>query len=167
MPDTTSNKQSIAVRLATDEDHTAIRTLFYEGLDEGQVRGNDTGADMERIDAAYFADDGYSGFWIAECQNEIVGMVGVQRTSQDAAEIRRLRVAPSMRRKGIGTRLMEEALSFCKHHGYLKVALDVRIDRGPAIALFEKFGFTLGRTRENDDRPTLEFYLDLYRDSDS
>ncbi len=167
MPDAMSDKQPITARLATESDHAAIRTLFYEGLDEGQLRGNDTGADMEHLEAAYFADDGYSGFWVAECAGEVVGMVGVQRTSQDAAEIRRLRVAPSMRRKGIGTLLMEEALSFCKHHEYLKVALDVRIDRGPAIALFEKFGFTLGRTRENDDRPTLEFYLDLYRDSDS
>ncbi len=94
-------------------------------------------------------------------------MVGVQKTSEHEAEIRRLRVRADYRRKGLGTRLMEQALSFCRHHGYLKVTLDVRIERGPAIALFEKFGFSLNRTREVDGRKMLDFYLDLYREPSS
>lgn len=167
MSDARENNESFQVCLATEADYPAIRNLFYEGLEEGHIRSNDTGADIENIEDGYFSDDGYSGFWVCKEGDRTVGMVGVQRTSEDAAEIRRLRVLPDMRRMGIGTRLMEEALSFCKHHGYLKLALDVRIDRAPAIALFKKFGFTLGRTRENDGRPTLEFYLDLYRDSDA
>ena len=44
-----------------------------------------------------------------------------------------------------------------------KTGFDVRIERGPAIALFEKFGFTLTRTREHSGRQMLDFYLDLYQ----
>ena len=44
------------------------------------------------------------------------------------------------------------------------IELDVRIERGPAIALFEKFGFQLTRTREHNGRRMLDFYLDLYRE---
>jgi hypothetical protein len=40
----------------------------------------------------------------------------------------------------------------------------VRIERGPAIALFTKFGFSLARSRDIDGRKLLDFYLDLYRD---
>ncbi len=154
----------VAMRLARDEDHRAIRELFVSGLLEGMVPGNDTGADMENLREAYFADNGQSGFWVADYLGEVVGMVGVQKTSDNMAEIRRLRVREDYRRHGLGTRLMEQALSFCKRHGYLKVILDVRIERGPAIALFEKFGFVLVRTREIKGRKMLDFYLDLYRD---
>jgi ribosomal protein S18 acetylase RimI-like enzyme len=89
-------------------------------------------------------------------------MIGVQKTKANTAELRRIRVREQFRRLGIGTRLMETAVDFCREQGYLKVVLDVRIERGPAIAMLEKFGFTHVRTREIGDRKTLEFYLDLY-----
>ena len=38
------------------------------------------------------------------------------------------------------------------------------IERGPAIALFQKFGFKHGRTREIGGRKLLDFYIDLYSD---
>ena len=69
-----------------------------------------------------------------------------------------------LRRRGIGMRLMHEAVAFCQRLGYLKVVLDVRFERGPAIALFEKFGFKLARTRDMAGRRMLDFYLDLYRE---
>jgi putative acetyltransferase len=119
---------------------------------------------MVNLTEAYFSDDGQSALWVADYDNTVIGMVGVQKTSENEAEIRRLRVRDDFRRRGLGTRLMEKALSFCRHHGYLKVILDVRIERGPAIALFEKFGFQLNRTREINGRKMLDFYLDLYRE---
>ena len=57
---------------------------------------------------------------------------------------------------------MEQATDFCRHQGYLKVVLDVRVERGGAIALFEKFGFRLTRTRDIDGRKLHDFFLDLY-----
>lgn len=149
---------------AEEADYPAALALFQQGLIEGQVRSNDTGADMENLQAAYFEDDGASGFWVAKYRDEVVGMVGVQQTADNAAEIRRLRVADDFRRRGVGTKLMEQALAFCQRHGYLKVILDVRIERGPAIAMFEKFGFLLARTRDIGGRKLLDFYVDLYRD---
>ena len=78
--------------------------------------------------------------------------------------MRRLRVRESFRRRGIGTTLIENAIAFCRDYGFLKVSLDVRIEREPAISLFRKFGFEPGRQRELDGRKTIDFYLDLYRD---
>lgn len=152
------------MRLAQPEDHAFLRELFRESILEGLVGDNDTGADIDNLQAGYFSDDEQSGFWVADYNGLVIGMVGVQKTADSAAEVRRLRVRNTFRRHGIGTLLMEKALAFCRHHGYLKITLDVRIERGPAIALFEKFGFAHTRTREFEGRRLLDFYLDLYRE---
>ena len=156
--------KKISMRLVVDDDHAAVRDLFENGLIEGFVADNDTGADMENIAEAYFSDEGQSALWVADYDEAVIGMIGVQKTSDHGAEIRRLRVRSDFRRQGVGAKLMEQALQFCLHHSYLKVSLDVRIERGPAIALFEKFGFQLNRTREVNGRRLLDFYLDLYRE---
>ena len=157
----------VRVRLAAAGDHATVRKLFTAGLLEGQVRDSDTGADIENLQDAYFSDDGESAFWVAETDTEVIGMIGVQKTGESAAEIRRLRVLENSRRQGVGTALMEKALSFCQRHGYLKIILDVRIERSPAIGLFGKFGFQLARTRDIDGQKLLDFYLDLYREPDA
>jgi ribosomal protein S18 acetylase RimI-like enzyme len=154
----------IQIRMARPEDHPAVCALFSDGVIEGHVRDNDTGADIDNLQEGYFSDGGASSFWVALLDADVIGMIGVQRTSDDVAEVRRLRVHERFRRLGVGTRLMEQALHFCRERGYLKVVLDVRIDRGPAIALFEKFGFKLNRVRDVNRRKMLDFLLDLYSD---
>ncbi len=158
------DSSQVVLRLAEHADLPYLRELFRESVLEGLVGENDTGADIDNLHDGYFSDEGQSAFWVATWNGAVIGMIGVQKMADNAAEIRRLRVRSLFRRHGIGTLLMEHALAFCRHHGYLKLVLDVRIERGPAIALFEKFGFGLTRTREIDGRKLLDFYLDLYRD---
>lgn len=159
-----NHSASIEIRLATHSDQTALRELFQEGVIEGQVPQNDTGADIDNFQAGYFSDEGGSSFWVATHEDTVIGMVGVQKIAENSAEVRRLRVRKGHRRHGVGTQLMESALGFCRDKGYLKIVLDVRIERGPAITMFEKFGFVLSRSREIDGRKMLDFYLDLYRE---
>jgi ribosomal protein S18 acetylase RimI-like enzyme len=79
------------------------------------------------------------------------------------AEVKRLRVEPVHHHRGVGSRLMSVALDFCRELGYLKVVLDTRVERTQAIALFERFGFQLTRTRDVEGKQIHDFYLDLYR----
>jgi ribosomal protein S18 acetylase RimI-like enzyme len=157
------NSDSMTIRPAVDLDITILRELFEKSRIEGQTRENDTGADLDYLMAGYFECKD-SGFWVAQYEEWIVGMIGVQRVSDNSAEIRRLRVRDSYRRNGIGTSLMLHAIEFCKEKQFLKVVLDVRIERSPAIKLFDTFGFLHGREREADGRTTIDFYLDLYSD---
>lgn len=159
--------ETIRIRLAEPNDLDALRDLFNQSLIEGQIDNGDTGEDIENLQDWYFSDDGASGFWVAEYEGKVIGMIGVRSMHDDSAEVRRLRVAPAYRRQGVGSRLMEQAVRFCKDQGYLKVRLDVRSERTPAIAMFEKLGFVHSRTREMGGRKRLDFYLDLYRDPDS
>jgi len=152
------------IRLATIDDLPAIRGLFDESVYEGQTRINDTGADIENFQEAYLGDSDQNVFWVAQRSDAVAGMIGVQNMDEDVIEIRRLRVNVGHRRMGIGTALMEQALSYCRDHSYMKIVLDVRIERGPAIELFKKFGFYHSRTRESDGHKLLDFYVDLYQE---
>ncbi len=155
---------SPTIRRALIDDLPDIRRLFDASVYEGQTRINDTGADIENFNEAYIEGPETSGFWIADATDDVVGMIGVQEIRDDVAEVRRLRVEEGHRRLGVGTSLMEHAIGFCRDHGYVKIVLDVRIERGPAIELFKKFGFFHSRTRETEGHKLLEFYVDLYNE---
>lgn len=157
--------RGVEIELATERDRPEICALFRASLDEGQVPSNDTGADLDNLVDAYFSDDGESAFWVARLDGQVIGMIGVQKTAENAAEVRRLRVREGYRRRGLGARLLAQALQFCRDHDYLKIVLDVRIERAPAISLFEKAGFRHYRTRDIDGRKMLDFLLDLYTDA--
>ena len=151
-----------AIRPAVADDRGAVQGLFLEELKNGTLAGNETGADLEHFELSYLDGEDDSGFWVAEIGGEIVGMVGVQAQECGTAEIRRLRVRENLRRRGLGTALLEKALRHCRERGLLKISLDVLVDRKPALGLFEKTGFKLTREREAMDRVQLDFYFDLY-----
>jgi len=166
----------LRIRSAEAEvDLPGIVGLFEAGMDLGDWMDNDTGADVINFHEAYCNDEGRSQFWVAELRDAVVeakplprliGMIGVQCDDANTAVIRRLRVEPSHQRKGVGTRLIECAVSFCREKNYLKVILDARVTHERAIALFERFSFQLNRTRTVRGERILDFYLDLYREHD-
>lgn len=166
-PDDNFDLNRVELRLARDEDHEAIRELYRAGLLQGQLQDNDTGADVADLKRGYFSDHGASAFWVATLESQVIGMVGVQKTAEHIAEIRRLRVREQFRRHGVGTKLMSTALVFCRKHGYLKITLDIRAERSPAIAIADKFGFTHARTRESGGWKSLDLYLDLYSEPEA
>ncbi|MBT5365764.1 MAG: GNAT family N-acetyltransferase [Phycisphaerae bacterium] len=153
----------LVIRDANSEDISVLRELFEKSRIEGLIRENDTGADLDFLMASYFECKD-SGFWVAQHDDGIIGMIGVQRVSENSAEIRRLRVRDSFRRKGIGTKLMSHAIAFCKEKQFLKVVLDVRAERSPAITLFDSFGFSHVGENTVGGRAIIDFYLDLYSD---
>ncbi|MCC7407813.1 MAG: GNAT family N-acetyltransferase [Phycisphaeraceae bacterium] len=157
--------EGLVVRRFEGGDHAEVARLYGEGMLAGQIAPNDTAADIEDIEAAYFGDPA-SYFWVAELGGKIVGMIGVANEDQHVAEIRRLRVDPLWQKSGLAWRLIETAITHCRKHDYLKVVLDTRFERHAALNVFERFGFQHTRTRNTPDKELLEFYLDLYRSSD-
>lgn len=155
---------NVTIREATPSDRDSVLALFRDGKLGEQADPADPSDDIDRFETTYLGGDG-SGLWIAELEGfGPVGMVGVLLNGDHRAELRRLRVHHDHRNKGIGTKLVSHALQFCRERAYLKVALDTYLDRRPAIALFEKFGFRFAQSREAGARTLQEFYLDLYQD---
>ncbi|HEY8749857.1 MAG TPA: GNAT family N-acetyltransferase [Tepidisphaeraceae bacterium] len=141
-------------------DQAACQELYEQGLIGGKLSENDTAADIDNIIGEYMKSGNH--FWVAEADGPIVGMIGVQHHDEGVGEIRRLRVHPDYRRRGIGTALVETAVRFCREQNYLKVTLDTFMERDPALKLFEQFKFRHYRTKTFGDKELVYFYLDLY-----
>lgn len=65
----------------------------------------------------------------------------------ETAELARIAVAGSWRRKGLGEKLLDAFISCVQERGAQQVFLEVRVSNAPAIALYEKRGFEKGRVR--------------------
>ena len=159
-PETT---EDLSIRPATPEDAEDALELFNEDMRALTSVERLEDDDLRSLGRTYL-EPADSGFWIAELDGEVVGMIGVRAGNDHAAEICRLRVRLDHRRKGVGTRLLERAVGHCRERGLLKISLDVLPDRRPAIDLFAKTGFRLNREREVANRIQMDFYIDLYQD---
>jgi [ribosomal protein S18]-alanine N-acetyltransferase len=85
---------------------------------------------------------------VAEEERIACGLV-VFRTMADEAEILTLAVASANRRRGIGSRLMEDALAACKTAGVKRIFLEVRDSNDAARKFYLRMGFTeVGRRRK-------------------
>jgi ribosomal-protein-alanine N-acetyltransferase len=62
-------------------------------------------------------------------------------------QIQNLATLPALRRKGIAVRLLEHAIARSRATGLTSIWLEVRISNAPAIALYQRFGFSACGTR--------------------
>jgi len=155
---------SLRIRSYRPDDQPTVLRLFEEGLLAGQVRANDTGADLDLVEQAYFDSERHH-FWVAEIDGHIAGMIGVNSDEEHTAEVRRLRVEPSFAHPiEIAARLLSTAVEHCRDHGYLKVRLDTSFEKHAAVDVFDRVGFQHTRTKTVQGKELLEFYVDLYRD---
>ena len=158
--------ERVVVRSYEDHDQAAVARLYTDGLLAGTIAPNDTGADIENVTQAYFADPA-SHFWVADLEAQVLAMIGVEMVEEHVAEIRRLRVDKQFQDTSIAERLVETALEHCHKQGHLKIVFDTRVDAESGaeavVQLFDRFGFQHTRTRPAVGKDLLEFYLDLYR----
>lgn len=102
--------------------------------------------------------------WIAEHNREIIGCIGIV-SHGDKAQLRWFLLHPNYRGIGLGKRLMNEAVEFCREKGYKAVYLDTTEDLDKAISMYIKAGFVKVAEKENhtwsDNLMELEFEMKL------
>uniref|UniRef100_H2V579 N-acetyltransferase 8-like 2 n=1 Tax=Takifugu rubripes TaxID=31033 RepID=H2V579_TAKRU len=103
--------------------------------------------DMQDITRSYLSRPG-DCFWVAEAQvdgtAQIVGTVAVlanQKEGVKQGELRRLRISPKSRRMGLGSRLTQTVIDFCKERGFSELVLQTSASRTSAVNLYKKLGF--------------------------
>lgn len=137
----------ITVRRASPRDAGALVALAEEiGREEGRwllAEGRRSASDERRyLKAASRHPD--AAVFVAQDEDRVVARLSLARdphpASRHVADLG-LMVAAEYRRRGIGTRLLEEAVGWARGSGILKLELHVFPWNQPAIDLYESFGF--------------------------
>jgi ribosomal-protein-alanine N-acetyltransferase len=87
-------------------------------------------------------------FWLVATEGErVAGYIGSQ-TVMDETDMMNVAVHPDFRRQGIAEALVNGLVEHLKTMGSRCLTLEVRASNAPAIALYEKLGFSeIGRRR--------------------
>ena len=85
--------------------------------------------------------------WVAEVPGAMVGCIGIVGRPGPQGQLRWLLVHPAYRRAGLGSRLIREAVGFCRDKGFGSVYLLTTSDQQEAIAMYHRAGFR--KTWEN------------------
>ncbi|XP_028854061.1 N-acetyltransferase family 8 member 3-like [Denticeps clupeoides] len=106
--------------------------------------------DMKDVQKSFLSSPD-SCFWVAEARvngrSEVMGMVAVEAKREAGGErfgeLFRMIVSPAARRTGLGSRLTQTAIDFCKERGFSKVVLHTSSTQEAAVALYRKTGFAV------------------------
>lgn len=95
---------------------------------------------------------GQDGFWIASVEGKIVGSIAIDGINSDSkgAHLRWFIVSPERHGQGIGKRLIEEAIGFCREKKFNRVYLSTFAGLDAARHLYEKVGFKLCEEHEGN-----------------
>ncbi len=101
----------------------------------------------------------WHGYFIAELNRKIVGVIGGGMTGDDSGEVYVLYLDPALRGKGIGTRLLDSYTKVQKHtYGAREQWVSVAKGNQYGIPFYEARGFTFqyedlayGTVQENQD----------------
>lgn len=97
---------------------------------------------------AYELTNRLSYWLVAEENGEVVGYVGSQSVLGES-DMMNVAVHPDHRRKGIAETLVLALCKDLKQRDNVCLTLEVRVSNAPAIALYEKLGFTQVGRRPN------------------
>lgn len=101
--------------------------------------------------------------FILECNGSPAGCVAITHTKDNMAQLRYFFLEPELRGLGVGTDLLNKALSFCREKKYSHVFLWTVSAQEAARILYKKAGFKITETSENESWgiPVLEEKWDL------
>jgi GNAT superfamily N-acetyltransferase len=141
------------IRDFSTDDAAAVRELFI------RVNRLLAPADMKDAFEIYIArslteeidrvSDYYSerkgGFWVAVDDQKIVGMFGLEPTSDGAMELRRMYLDPDFRRRGIARKMLDFAEQECRRCNRPRMDLSTSELQREALALYQNAGYELVR----------------------
>lgn len=95
--------------------------------------------ELRHLDAKYGPPNGR--LYLAYCDGELAGCIGLRKLDSQSCEMKRLYVRPAFRGKRIGILLINKILSDAREIGYSHVLLDTLPFLESAIRMYKRFGF--------------------------
>ena len=108
-------------------------------------------------------DNKWALWLVALDDDKVAGYIGSQ-TSIDETDVMNVAVHPDCRRRGIAEMLINALVAELKNRGSHALMLEVRASNAPAIALYEKLGFSQVGCRKNYYRNPKEDALILRKE---
>lgn len=102
-----------------------------------------------RILAEHLQKSGFFCNIAVNGDDESVAGYSISTLIYDEIHVFKIAVSRCHRRKGVAIELLSDTFNFYEKMGALSVILEVRTTNAPAIALYEKLGFEIIRTRKN------------------
>lgn len=102
--------------------------------------------------------------WVAELNGSTAGFIATVKVDDTTAQLRWFLIEPQARGRGLGKKLMQTVVDFCREKGYKQILLWTISNLETARHLYKLFGFTLTQTNEHDiwGKHLVEERWDLY-----
>jgi [ribosomal protein S18]-alanine N-acetyltransferase len=112
-----------------------------------EIESDSNGSPWSRKSFEQEIGHGPSEFIVAKSGGEVVGYAGAWIVA-DECHVTTIAVSPSLRRQGLGRKLMVELLVRCRDKGAVCSTLEVRAGNVAAIKMYEGLGFVSAGLRK-------------------
>jgi len=89
--------------------------------------------------------------WMAEYNNKIVGCIAIVHQPKEEAQLRWFLLDPAFRGLGIGKKLLNDAVAFCREKEFKNVFLLTTSLQNTALEMYKKVGFQLTKSEEVEE----------------
>lgn len=104
----------------------------------------------------------YGRLYVAYCDGQAAGCIGLRRIDEQNCEMKRLYVRPQFRGNKIGEKLVQRIIEDAKAIGYAAMLLDTLPFLESALAVYEKAGFyNISCYNDSPVRTSIFMKLDL------
>lgn len=150
------------LRRATADDGAAALALVSAVLAEYGLRADPAGTDADLADfqGNYFARGG-DFVVLTDDTGRLVGTCGLFPLGDGVVELRKMYLAPSLRGRGQGRRLLDWAFARARELGFRRMTLETASALHDAIALYERNGFRRDCAGAHSCRCDLAYARDL------
>ena len=141
-----TNIDDVLIRNIEKKDNAALARVIRNTLEEFGANHPGTVYYDESTDHLHEVFSGNPGavYFIAEAYGEVVGGAGIFPTNGlpvDTCELVKMYLLPEVRGIGLGSRLIENCISYARQQGYKKIYLESMPELAKALKTYEKFGF--------------------------
>jgi ribosomal protein S18 acetylase RimI-like enzyme len=131
----------LGIRRYHPSDHDDVWALHNEALGPtGAHLGNGPwDEDLHHVEETYLSDGGE--FLVGILDGRVVAMGALKKTSDQRAEVKRMRVHPSVQRRGYGQRILSALEDRARALGYRTLHLDTTTRQQAARRFYETNGY--------------------------
>ena len=99
----------------------------------------------------YLEDPTKGEIWMAEVGGVVAGFIGLVEIDKNTAQLRWFLIEPEFRGIGLGRRMVDTLLDYCRQKGYTQIMLWTFKGLDAALHLYQQTGFTLAEEKENHE----------------